>query len=189
MAIKTVTTWAIDVAKMTFKQISADNTLKNAVSKALAAAHNKDQFDFFNDKGSPEQKYAKYIEKSNDINISATLAKKCKDAKDNPKELKKLMDGDVTDEVTRLFQTNLRPPLVVSPAFKTWVIEQNKKEVAQSSKKAAKILGIKDVDDLAAAMVAKGMGDTAEAKKLLEKIEKAEKLKDLYAALEKTGLV
>lgn len=188
MAIKTVEKLAIDVAKMTFQEISRDNSLKNAVSKALAAAHNKDQFDFFNDKGSPEQKYAKYIEKGNDINISAKLAEKCTKAKDDPKELKKLMNGEVTDEVTRLFQTNLRPCLVASVAFKTWVIEQNKKEVAASAKKAAKLLGIKDEADLAEAMVAMGMGNKAEAKKILEKIEKAEKLKDLYAALEKTGL-
>ena len=189
MAIKTVTTWAIDVAKMSFDEISRDNTLKNAVSKALAAAHNKDQFDFFNDKGSPEQKYAKYIGKNNDINVSAALAKKCKEAKDDPKELKKLMNGDVNKEVELLFKTNLRPPLVASEAFKTWCIAQNKSEVAASSKKAAKLLGIKDVDDLAEAMVAFGMGDKPGAKKLLEKIEKAEKLKDLYAALEKSGLV
>lgn len=188
MPAKSIKTWATEVAKMTFDEICKDNTLKNAVSKALAASHNKDSFDFFNDRGTSEQKFERFIQKSNDINISSDLVNQVTAVKDDPKELKKIMNGAIADEVAMLFKTNLTPPLLKSEAFATWVDSQNAPFFKASAKKAAKLLGIDDDETLAEAMMAIFNKNDGEAKKLLVKIEKAEKTKDLFKALEAAGL-
>jgi len=42
MALKKIDQYAIEVTNMGFDAISKDNELRNAVSKALEQAHNKD---------------------------------------------------------------------------------------------------------------------------------------------------
>ncbi len=189
MAIKSVDIWASDVAGYGFDNIAKDNELRNCVSKALAAAHSKDQFDFLIDKGDPTKKYEKFIKKNNDLNISAALKKKCDAAAGDVKALKKLIDGEVKKEAELLFSTNLAGVLKKSPIFKMWVEQANRADVAAKAKtsavKAAKLLGISDVENFTKAYVALATGEKALAAKLFKVIEKAEHQKNLEAMVQK----
>jgi hypothetical protein len=197
MAIKSVETWAAEVARYDFDNIARDTDLRNCISKALAAAHAKDQFDFLIDKGDATKKYEKYIKKANDLNISAALKKKCDEAAGDVKALKKLIDGEVKKEAELLISTNLPGILKKSPIFKTWVEQANRAAVAAKAKtsaaKAAKLLGISDVEDFTKAYVALATGEKALATKLFRAIEKAEHQKNLEAMVQKnlaaSGLV
>jgi hypothetical protein len=78
---------------------------------------------------------------------------------------------------------------VESPQYKGYL----KKEKMGDPTKAAKILGIKDVKKLTAAMEAAAEGDKKEGEKLLAELAKSEHLiaraADMMKALEKAGLV
>ncbi|MEO1602099.1 MAG: hypothetical protein AAFU49_16880 [Pseudomonadota bacterium] len=80
------------------------------------------------------------------------------------------------------------PAFCLSPEYKTYLA----KTKMGDPKKAAKTLGIDDVRTLTKAMEAQVTGDKALAKKLFEKLVKAEKLKAkpivLMQQLEKAGL-
>src|SRR6266436_2087649 len=108
MPLKKIDQYAIEVTNMGFDAISKDNELRNAVSKALEQAHNKDQFVFLNDKNrDPLYLFNTYV-KNNSVNVSADLVKACADAANNPPALATAMQG-VTNEVNRLFKTNIKP--------------------------------------------------------------------------------
>ncbi len=204
MPVKTKDKYADDVANLGFDGIKKDNILFNAVSKALDAAKNKDQFNFLNDKNrDPQHLFDKYIKKANDLNIAESLVKLLKLAAEgaptkappippDPAKFKGLMAKEVLTEARTLFKNNLKGALLTSEAFGVWVamkqLESVKVPCETSAKKAAKILGIKDVKRLTEAFIAKALGKNAEAAKLVAEIEKAEKLKELMKALAKQGL-
>lgn len=204
MPVKTKDQYATEVANLGFDGIKKDNTLFNAVSKALDAAKNKDQFNFLNDKNrDPQHLFAKYIQKANDLNIADSLLKllKLANAGDpkkappvppDPAKFKALMAKEVLTEARTLFKNNVKGALLTSEAFGVWVaakqLESVKPAAETSAKKAAKLLGIKDVKKLTDAFIAKALGKNAEAAKLVAEIEKAEKLRELMSALAKQGL-
>jgi hypothetical protein len=182
MPIKKIDTYATEVAAMGFDAISKDNELRNAVSKALEQALNKDQFIFLNDKNrDPLYLYRTYVEK-NTVNVAADLVKQCAAAVANPVALKAAIDA-VTFEVKKLFKTNLRPNLMASPAFAFWVRTQNLPAIKANVAKLSKILGIEDTKNLTEALCEQHFGNKATAATLMKKIEAQEKAKDLYKAM------
>ena len=197
MAIKTVEVFASEVAKMGFDNIKKDNTLFNAVSKALAKGFAKEQFEYLNEKKrDPDHLYTKFV-KNNDINIASSMQKELADAieaGDKAKAKKAIIKID--DECDSLLKTNLRPKIVGDVSFKTWVEQQNepeiRKQAAKNAAAAGKKLGIKDVDSLEKALASMMRGDKDEAVKALTKLAKEENLKekaaDMLKALEKAGL-
>jgi hypothetical protein len=183
MPLKKVEQYAIEVAAMGFDAISKDNELRNAVSKALEKALNKDQFLFLNDKNrDPLYLFNTYIKNNNSVNIAGALLKKCADAVNNPAALAAVMQ-EVTMEVKNLFKTNIKPNLVSSPAFRVWVGAQNLPAIKTNAAKLSKVLGIEDTKNLTEAIVQQNYGDKAEAAKIMKKIETQEKAKDLYKAM------
>jgi hypothetical protein len=191
MALKKIDQYAIEVTNMGFDAISKDNELRNAVSKALEQAHNKDQFVFLNDKNrDPLYLFNTYV-KNNTVNVAADLVKACADALNNPPALATAMQG-VTNEVNRLLKTNIKPCLLKSPAFAFWVRTQNLPTIKANAAKLSKVLGIEDTKNLTEAIAEQHFGDRAEASKIMKKIETQEKAKDLYksmvANLAKAGL-
>jgi len=197
MAIKTVEVYASEVAKMGFDNIKKDNTLFNAVSKALAKGLAKEQFDYLNEKKrDPEHLFDKFV-KNNDINIASSMQKELADAieaDDKGKAKKAIIKIDA--ECDSLLKTNLRAKIVGDVSFKTWVEQQNepeiKKQAAKNAAAAGKKLGIKDTDSLEKAIASMLRGDKDDALKALTQLAKQEKLTekaaDMLKALEKAGL-
>lgn len=197
MPIKTVAVYASEVSKMSFAEIKRDNTLFNAVSKALAKGLAKEQFDYLNEKKrDPDHLYTKFV-KNNDINIASSMQKELADAieaDDKGKAKKAIVKIDA--ECESLLKTNLRPKIVDDVSFKTWVEQQNepeiKKQAAKNAAAAGKKLGIKDTDSLEKAIASMLRGDKDEALKALTKLAKEEEMKekaaDMLKALEKAGL-
>ncbi|HEY8288556.1 MAG TPA: hypothetical protein VIG49_04745, partial [Acetobacteraceae bacterium] len=70
-----------------------------------------------------------------------------------------------------------------------WVDQANRASIAAKAKtsavKAAKVLGISDVEDFTKAYVALATGEKALASKLFKEIEKAEHQKNLEAMVQK----
>jgi len=197
MPIKTVAVYASDVSKMSFAEIKRDNTLFNAVSKALAKGFAKEQFSYLNEKNrDPEHLYTKFV-KDNDVNVAASLQKELAEAiKAEDKGKAKKAVGKIDEECESLLKTNLRPKIVDDVSFKTWVEQQNEPEIkkmaAKNASVAGKKLGIKDTDSLEKAIASMLRGDKDEALKALTKLAKEEQLKekaaDMLKALEKAGL-
>lgn len=182
MPLKKIDTYATEVTAMGWDAISKDNELRNAVSKALEKAQNKDQFVYLNDKNrDPLYLFNTYV-KNNSVNVAGDLVKQCAAAANNPAALAPLMQT-VTNEVNKLFKTNLRPCLVASPAFAFWVRTQNLPTIKANAAKLSKVLGIEDTKNLTEAIAEQHFGDKAEAGKIMKKIEAAEKAKDLYKAM------
>jgi len=197
MPIKTVAVYASEVSKMSFAEIKRDNTLFNAVSKALAKGFAKEQFSYLNEKNrDPEHLYTKFV-KDNDVNVAASLQKELAEAiKAEDKGKAKKAVGKIDEECESLLKTNLRPKIVDDVSFKTWVEQQNEPEIkkmaAKNASVAGKKLGIKDTDSLEKAIASMLRGDKDEALKALTKLAKEEQLKekaaDMLKALEKAGL-
>ncbi len=199
MPLKTYQQYETDVIKLGFVGIKKDNTLFNAVSKALEKAQNKDQFLYLNDKKrDPDHLYIKYI-KDNTINISAALQKAaatlCVGPAADPAKAKVVIKG-IDQEALKLFNQNLAGRLKDNPSFKLWCDAQNipeaKKMADQNAKVLSKKLGIKDVVALSKAIQATILGNKSEAMKALEKLAKDEHLKDkaevIYKNLVNLGL-
>lgn len=198
MPLKTVDQYANEVVKLGFAGIKKDNTLFNAVSKALAAGYSKDQFNYLNDKKrDPEHLYNKYI-KANVINISKALqtaAACCAGPEaDKAKAAKVIKQIDV--EVNDLFNRNLRQHIVNHASFKLWVDMQNapeaKKMAAKNALVAGKKLGISNTALLAKGMEAMMLRDKAAATAAFNKLAAEEKLKfkaeAVMKSLEAAGL-
>lgn len=197
MPIKTVAVYATEVSKMSFAEIKKDNTLFNAVNKALTKGLAKEQFSYLNEKNrDPEHLYTKFV-KDNDVNIASSLQKELADAiKAEDKSKAKKAITKIDDECESLLKTNIRPKIVDDVSFKTWVEQQNEPEIkkiaAKNASAASKRLGIKDKDLLETAIASMLRGDKADSLKALTKLAKEEQLKDkaadILSALEKAGL-
>ncbi|MDY0744012.1 hypothetical protein SNE35_05830 [Paucibacter sp. R3-3] len=197
MPIKTVAVYATEVSKMSFAEIKKDNTLFNAVNKALTKGLAKEQFSYLNEKNrDPEHLYTKFV-KDNDVNIASSLQKELADAiKAEDKSKAKKAVGKIDDECESLLKTNIRPKIVDDVSFKTWVEQQNEPEIkkiaARNASADSKRLGIKDKDLLETAIASMLRGDKADSLKALTKLAKEEQLKDkaadILSALEKAGL-
>lgn len=200
MALKKVDAYANEVQAMGFEGIKKDSTLFNAVSKALAKAQNKDQFHFLNDKNRDARYlYLKYV-KPNVINIAGSVQNMAKLLAEgpapDPAKLELLMKG-ITNEVNKLFKTNIKGALLTSEAFKIWCQMQNlpeaKKLATASAVKVSKVLGLSDPKQLSIAMVLMATGEKAKASSMLATIAKEEKKKDIAkvveASLKASGLL
>jgi hypothetical protein len=148
---------------------------------------------FFFDKGNAAGIYPKYLDKksANAANVSSAVtdpAKVLADANDfaNPKWAGIIQAGKI--EVGQALQADV-PTFLKSPEYKAYL----RKEKMGDPSKAAKLLGIKDVKKLTAAMEEIAAGNKAVAERLFADLIKAEKMKqkaaDVMKALEKSGLV
>jgi hypothetical protein len=149
---------------------------------------------FYFDKGNAAGIYPKYFvpTSSQAANLSAKVVAPAKELADkndfaNPK-WPAILDA-AKREIVEAVGTDIGLGFIASPEYKEFLI----KEKMGDPTKAAKVLGIKDVKKLTAAMVATAGGDKKLGEKLFADLAKSEKLAakaaDMIKALEKAGLV
>lgn len=173
-----------------------DDIRKNAKLCASLMAfmkkeRNSENFSFYFDKGNAEALYTKYISpRSNtQVNLKSTTQRGCDalEGKWDDRGWRALIEK-AKEEIHSMVKMDVLPRFYKSDEYETYV----KKNKVGDPKKAAKLLGISDVASLKEAMEAIAVGDERTAKSLLEKLAKAEKLKEnaaaMIKALERSGL-
>lgn len=181
-------------APATLEDVKANPKMMAAFLAYSKRRHTLNEVLFYFDKGNAAGIYTKYIDPKSPqaANLSGPVLNPAKELADkgdfaNPKWQAILQAGK--NEIAGAVGTDVGLGFIASPEYKDYL----KKEKMGDPTKAAKVLGIKDVKKLTAAMQAAAGGDKKQAEKLLVELAKSEKLAakaaDMMKALEKAGLV
>jgi hypothetical protein len=177
-----------------FDAIKKDAKLCAALMGYMNRTYSIESFKFYYDKGNAAGIYPKYIEDKAPLQVN--IKAKTKKAADllaktgdfDNKAWEKII-SKAKEEVQDMCRLDVFPEFYKSKEYQDYC----KKEKMGDPKKAAKVLGISNIKLLTQAMEAAATGDDKEAKKLLEKLAKEEKIKSDYEAmikaLEKANLI
>ena len=179
---------------MNLDQIRKNAKLSAALLEHMKKEFNDENFFFYFDKGNPEGLFNKYIKKGSkyEVNLPSKLNKAwhllAEKGDWKHKEWPKVVKESKTD-IHKLVAKDILPRFYKGEAYGNYM----KKEKMGDPKKAAKILGIKEVKLLTEAMGAHVTGDKAKTKKLFAELIKKEKMREsveqIIKNLEKAGLV
>jgi hypothetical protein len=173
-------------------EIKKDSKMMAAYLKYATSRHTLNEVMFYFDKGNAQGIYPKYLDEksSSAVNVDANTTKPAKLLADRNDWGNAAWAAIIRNGKTEVAQA-LNGDIGIFLASKDF-LDYAKKEKMGDPSKAAKLLGISDLNKLKDAMEAQVVGDHDGAKKLFEALLKAEKVKDkaedIMKALTKAGL-